>query len=697
MIEGVPEMRLNKLIPLFLCSPLVISSLVCAEEPVSVMSLDQLQRPVRIDSTLQNIDAQLTANRVQARSAVPNTKNSASLAGVVDGYVVVDAVAENSSTELRTALESLGMLDIGVYANTISGRFPVEKISELERLPSLKFVRMAYAVSSVSGSSSSAYNTGTVTTQGNKAHWVDQARSLFKTSGAGVKVAVLADSYNCLGGAATAITAGDLPAAPTILKEGPCTLGVDEGQAMMEIVHDVAPNAELLFRTARIGMADMANAVKEAVAANVDVIVDDIVHLSEPIFQDGLIAQEIDKAKAQGVSYFTAAGNAAANSYEANFRPSGRFFDGEELHDFDPGVGIDTCQQIDLPAGAPLLFSLQWDQPFFTVTGSQGSANDLDILFMDETCSRAIYALGATSNVGRDARESFAFTNPTTSTQNRFGLQIMHYNPPAPTPALPYAGRVKVVSFFQGSFAEYATHSSTTYGHQNAASGLSVGAAYYQDTPAFGVTPAVLQVFSSLGGSPILFDVLGNRLTTPLQREQPAVVAADGVDTSLFSTGIDLEGNGFPNFIGTSAAAPHVAGIAALMLEANSSLSPDSVYSGLKKAAFDMDNPYTTGFDKGFDYASGYGFIHAGKAVWSAMTTCNGKSATIIGTPRADVLIGTKGSDVIVGLDGDDRINGLEGDDIICGGRGKDYVVGSAGNDQCSGEKTVYCETTLTE
>lgn len=133
------------------------------------------------------------------------------------------------------------------------------------------------------------------------------------------------------------------------------------------------------------------------------------------------------------------------------------------------------------------------------------------------------------------------------------------------------------------------------------------------------------------------------------------------------------------------------------MLEANPSLTPDSVYSGLKKAAFDMDNPYTTGFDKGFDYASGYGLVHAGKAVWSAMTTCNGKPATIIGTPRADVLIGTRGSDVIVGLDGDDRINGLEGDDIICGGRGKDYVVGSTGNDQCAGEKAVYCETTLTE
>jgi CSLREA domain-containing protein len=73
---------------------------------------------------------------------------------------------------------------------------------------------------------------------------------------------------------------------------------------------------------------------------------------------------------------------------------------------------------------------------------------------------------------------------------------------------------------------------------------------------------------------------------------------------------------------------------------------------------------------------------------------CDGKAATVVGTPGPDRLKGTPGPDVIRGLAGDDVIAGVEGDDLICGGSGrdtlrggpgKDRLIGGAGSDKLSG------------
>lgn len=70
--------------------------------------------------------------------------------------------------------------------------------------------------------------------------------------------------------------------------------------------------------------------------------------------------------------------------------------------------------------------------------------------------------------------------------------------------------------------------------------------------------------------------------------------------------------------------------------------------------------------------------------------TCDGKVATVIGTPgddrKQDRLMGTPGEDVIVGLRGKDVIRGRGEDDTVCGGGGADKLRGNGGFDHLYGE-----------
>ena len=68
-----------------------------------------------------------------------------------------------------------------------------------------------------------------------------------------------------------------------------------------------------------------------------------------------------------------------------------------------------------------------------------------------------------------------------------------------------------------------------------------------------------------------------------------------------------------------------------------------------------------------------------------ATETCNGLTATIVGTSGDDTLLGTSGDDVIVGLGGNDTLRGGAGNDTLCGDGGNDTLHGSIGNDSLFG------------
>ncbi len=496
------------------------------------------------------------------------------------------------------------------FGRVVSGRLPISALPAAAELASLRFAQPAAAMT----------RAGLVTSQGDQATRSNAARTTFGKDGTGISVGVLSDSFNCLGGAAADVANGDLsPVA--VLQEAPdCSSDADEGRAMLQIVHDLAPGAGLLFATADNGTASFAQNIQTLAALGAKVIVDDVIYLSEPMFQDGIVAQAVDSVVAKGVAYFSAAGNDARNAYSSAFRPGVGFspgafpsargaphFFGGTAHDFDPGPGVDVFQRITLPNGAGFIMSLQWDSPAASVSpGAPGSPNDLDVYVFDAAGTQVV-AGSALDNINGDPIELFSFINNTGVTAD-FNIMITNFAGTNP-------GLMKYVLFgFGGKIQEFATNSGAIYGHANANGAEAVGAAAYFQTPAFGISPPLLEPYSSSGTTPVLFDIAGNRLPTPdLRADKPEIVAPDGVDTTFFGSA-DIEGNGFPNFFGTSAAAPHAAAAAALLLQAKPAVTPAKLYRSLENTAIDMGTP-------GFDNNTGFGFIQSDKALAAALKT----------------------------------------------------------------------------
>lgn len=140
--------------------------------------------------------------------------------------------------------------------------------------------------------------------------------------------------------------------------------------------------------------------------------------------------------------------------------------------------------------------------------------------------------------------------------------------------------------------------SPTTFGH-NCAAGANGVAAY----SAF--RPFAPEYYTSPGPTTIYFDNDNNKLSTPEVRMRPNFAAMDGAYTTFFGATTTQDASKFPNFFGTSAATPHAAAIAALVLQANGgsgSVTPAQMSDVLQRSTFPHSlTPY---------YA--YGQAHAG-------------------------------------------------------------------------------------
>jgi len=522
---------------------------------------------------------------------------------VSDGLVVIDAVASDDVGVLLADLESLGLVGGETFGAYVSGRLPLEAVSDMAALASLRSASAGMRPWTNAGPG------GSVISQGDEAMRADHAREAFGVDGTGVTVGVVSDSIQVLkGGAGYAadVASGDLPEG--IMNIGPSTQGSDEGRALMQLVHDVAPGAQMAFHTAAGGSAAMANGILELAAHGADIIIDDVIYLDEPMFQDGIIAQAVDMVVDQGVAYFSSAGNTDRMAYEAPYRTSRQplTIDGQyggELHSFSSGRKRDALQEITIPVGWSVFLIFQWDTPFGAVE------TDMDIYLTDASGEELLAGSSFDNILSGVPQEMLAYVNRG-GYGTEFNLAISNYAGPDP-------GLMKYVMYVATdtvTINEYDTASGTVYGHANAAGAMAVGAAFYNETPEFGQDPPLLEPYSSGGPTPILFDAAGIRLAKPEIRQHPEIVAPDGVNTTFFGKDIPEDEDSLPNFFGTSAAVPHVAGVAALMLELEPSLTPDEVYTILEDTALDMAAP-------GLDYDTGHGLVQADMALLAIAST----------------------------------------------------------------------------
>ncbi len=215
---------------------------------------------------------------------------------------------------------------------------------------------------------------GMATSLGDIAQKSDNGRNSFGVTGAGIKVGVLSDSYNTKSQAESDIRNGDLPGlgnpeghpiSVDLRKEFPGIAGTffslsDEGRAMLQIVHDVAPGAGLAFHTAFESAEGMAIGINDLATNGCNVIVDDVTHITEPFFIDGMIALQV-KNLPNEVEYVSAAGNFAGHSYTGVFSPAKS---NPSYHDFNTMGLEDTKQMVDFGEGFYTVV-FQWNNNFY--------------------------------------------------------------------------------------------------------------------------------------------------------------------------------------------------------------------------------------------------------------------------------------------------------------------------------------------
>ena len=507
----------------------------------------------KFDGTLADLSrhvATITPSLATLHAMSPAARFKAGADGA-GALVSIDAVTRGDPQQLKAALEALGLQRAAVFANDVGGWLPVSKLTAAAARAEVHSLRAAL----------SRTRAGAATSQGDFVQRSAALRASDSLTGAGVTVGVLSDSFDCyatyaesgsgvpasgnsgyayngfLATAATDISTGDLPASVNVLEEAECLdYGAptflpfgDEGRAMLQIVHDVAPSAALAFYTADDSEADFAAGIAKLAAAGATVIADDVGYFDEPFFQDGLVAQAIDKVEAAGVAYFSSAGNDGDAAYD-NTAPSFATLSstgstsGEYLLNFDTsGATTTTSLPLTIDAMAPgdfIAVVVEWDQPFVTgAPDSGGATSQIDVCVSGSTGvytilnydNDAVTCTGA-NQAGVDPVQILIIANPANASastpQETLNLVVGLANGSAAP------GRVKVVVETDGQtdepISQFATHTATLQGHPGAAGAAAVGAAFYFQTPACGTTPAVLETFSSVGGAPILFDATGS-------------------------------------------------------------------------------------------------------------------------------------------------------------------------------------------
>jgi subtilisin family serine protease len=486
-----------------------------------------------------------------------------------EGLHVYIHVVEVSGATLAS-LEALGAtIELAdPEQRLVQARVPLPQLQAVANLASVTYVRLPdYGIQNRQGS---------VGTQGDGVIRAHLRRGQFGATGEGVRVGVVSDGVS---GLTSGIDLANLPVSGITMPAAPLTGGGisldsplpggtvftttpmgrpdlttgSEGRALLEIIHDVAPGAQLYFAPHGGTTLSYPRAVRWLLSQGVKVIADDILVVNAgPYDGTSAVSQEAAAAVANGASYFISVGNFGEQHYRGMFTDT----DGDGLHEFDVSLGLPRVNHagetlnITVPPGSTAQIFLQWDDP------PGGSGNDYDLCFHDPA--------------DLPVSPLFCSTDPQTGTQDPTEFLTIINNGPIPGVAgiridRPGMAAPRTFDLFVnfssgGSLNEFVVPEGSVPNKADAGGGVvSVGAFDW-------LLPDLIEPFSSRG-------------PTRDGRLKPEIIAPDGV-----STGVP----GFAPFFGTSAAAPHAAGAAALLLGQNPSMTPAQIAGTLQNTAVDL-------------------------------------------------------------------------------------------------------------
>jgi subtilisin-like proprotein convertase family protein len=576
----------------------------------------------------RKLDSRLVVTLRERRSPLSTAGMPKLSTGVTvskSGATEVDLRATALSGDLLDRLEAAGA-EVGYASKRTDSVRASIPMSALEDVAAWRDVRR---IDSAVGAITHA-----AVSEGDAAHAANAARMRRRVTGIGVKVCALSDGVDSL---AESQAAGELPDVDVLPdQEG----GGDEGTAMLEIIHDLAPNAELGFATALPSDARFADNIRALrFEAGCDILVDDILYFNEHPFQDGPIAQSVNAVTADGALFFSSAGNegntidGTAGNYEGDFVDSGRSvgkFAGA-AHDFDPGAGVQVYEPLSPASGANVPVTLFWADPL------GGAANDYDLYLFDANDN----VLSFSQDVQNGDDNPYEFLR----TLGGSGLRLA---------VVKFSGTARYfqLSALRGRFKDSAdglvAHATpgVTRGHSAAVDAFSTAAA--PAAAPFGrllepgdppnpagpfpnpFTAAQLpERFTSDGPRRVFFNADGTEITPGnysstggTVRQKPDITAADGVTTSL---------DDFAPFFGTSAAAPHAAAIAALVLSGNPGAGTADVREAFGATALDLA-------PAGVDGRTGHGIVRADRVL--SFTGATPQPLVRAGTPTVTPTTG---------------------------------------------------------
>ena len=466
------------------------------------------------------------------------------------------------------------------HSGVIAAWTPMDSVARLATTPSIRSLSMVLKPKT---------NVGLVTSQGASILGTDQLNQMH-LDGFGITIGALSNSYNTYTTypASKDVSTGDLPgkadpdgASPEVvlMKEGPA--GDDEGRGILQIINDLAPKARLCFSTAYSSPTAFANHILDLAnpkgRCHADIIDDDVGYSNEPDFSDeNVISAAVNQVVSQGVIYTSSAGNGNQGSYNATFNPippatalglTGQTVDLSQVpakllaggvHNFGTADTPVISQSVTTSAEAGLTDDfgiLQWNDPFNL---DMMTANYVILIF--DAKGKYMAADSGIGNAIKHDQPIQVGQFPVEKDATNYQVVIAKT-----TTASSPATQIRWTSFEQALTRQNdfnSDHSPSISGHAATAGAIAVAADFY------GALSGI-EYFSSQGPFTNYFDASGNRLQTPEVRQKPEVAATDGVDTTFFPPGAgeDADGDGFPNFFGTSASAPHAAGVAALLLE----------------------------------------------------------------------------------------------------------------------------------